>query len=273
MCTTFDSGCYRFDVDRAHDSSSNYGCITSMKDLNNSLNDLFTRELSWPIRKRRILDILERWIPDAHEISKYTTWSSEKAYTRNLVATDPHFHYYSVLLLCWNPGQTSRIHNHPCNGCFIKTVSGSIREERYEIDPDSFKILPTSSKVFDQGQVSYMDDYLGYHKIDNPNHEKGAITLHIYTPPFSECKVWESSSTFSEHETAKVIYDSVAGYKTPQLHLNCDENLFIEGHVLRKKSQFKKFKSIEQRASVLRHIRNTNTVSAAAKSPSFYFLN
>lgn len=55
-------------------------------------------------------------------MDKYAFWDPSKLYTRNLVATDGK--NYTVLLLCWNPGRESPIHDHPCEGCWVKTVSG-----------------------------------------------------------------------------------------------------------------------------------------------------
>ena len=34
-----------------------------------------------------------------------------------------------------------------------------------------------------------MDDSLGYHKIGNPYKDTGAVSLHLYTPPYHSCKV------------------------------------------------------------------------------------
>jgi cysteine dioxygenase len=44
---------------------------------------------------------------------------------------------------------------------------------------------------FKEGTVSYMSDELGLHKIGNPSELKGAVSLHLYVPPFDTCKVTE----------------------------------------------------------------------------------
>ena len=49
----------------------------------------------------------EEWEP-------YAFWDADKLYTRNLVSTDGES--YTLLLLCWNPGKESPIHDHPCDG-------------------------------------------------------------------------------------------------------------------------------------------------------------
>ncbi len=42
---------------------------------------------------------------------KYALFEPMKNYTRNLIATDDET--YTLLLLCWNPGKESPIHDHP----------------------------------------------------------------------------------------------------------------------------------------------------------------
>eukprot|EP01041_Mallomonas_annulata_P006495 gene6495-13107_t len=168
--------------------------ITTISELELILNNFFTMDLSWPEMQNLMFDTMKRINLSAEETRKYIVWDPEKAYTRNLIAMDPTRHHYAILILCWNAGRETKIHNHPCDGCFIRTLSGAIREERYEIDPVTAKVILASSKIFDEGQVSYMDDYLGYHKIDNPSSDRGAVTLHIYTPPYTECKTWGTNN-------------------------------------------------------------------------------
>ncbi len=45
------------------------------------------------------------------EWRKYAHFDPSRNYTRNLVATDDET--FTLLLLCWNPGRESPIHDHP----------------------------------------------------------------------------------------------------------------------------------------------------------------
>jgi hypothetical protein len=87
---------------------------------------ILTKNYRWVERKAAINHILEKVDLTTSELNRYTFWDLEKAYTRNLISTDNV--NYSLLLLCWNPGKESKIHYHPCDGCFIKTMRGCIRE-------------------------------------------------------------------------------------------------------------------------------------------------
>lgn len=52
----------------------------------------------------------------------------EKCYTRNLV--DVVNGNYNLVIMGWNPGQKTNIHNHSGSGCFNKILSGALREIR-----------------------------------------------------------------------------------------------------------------------------------------------
>ena len=115
----------------------------------------------------------------------YSFIDETKPYTRNLIATDHQT--YSLLLLCWNPGQESPIHNHPCDGCWLQVLEGMIREVRYDTN-----LQETSNEVYSsRDNVTYITDQDGFHKVGHacPT-EPPAMTLHVYAPPFTKCKVW-----------------------------------------------------------------------------------
>lgn len=77
-----------------------------------------------------------RLVLESADVAPYAFWDPDKLYTRNLVATDSK--NYTILLLCWNPGKESPIHDHPCEGCWVKTV-------RSRPDP---RFDPTSCPVY-----------------------------------------------------------------------------------------------------------------------------
>lgn len=115
---------------------------------------------------------------------KYALFDKNKPYTRNLISTDHET--YTLLLLCWNPGQESPIHDHPCDGCWLQVLEGGIREVRYDA-----KLNPVSRIDCGASELSYITDNLGYHKVGNPT-STPAVTLHLYAPPFERCRCWYS---------------------------------------------------------------------------------
>lgn len=147
---------------------------------------------TWEERKKRIDAVLQNTHLKENEIQKYVFIDQDIPYTRNLVFSD--LENFTLILMCWNPNKESKIHDHPCDGCFVKTLKGGVKESRYqmeEIEKDG-AVAKVMTFLFDAttapGDVNYMDDYLGYHKIGCAT-EEVAITLHLYTPPFQSCKV------------------------------------------------------------------------------------
>lgn len=115
---------------------------------------------------------------------QYAHFDSTKPYTRNLIATDHKT--YTLLLLCWNPLKESPIHDHPCDGCWLQVLKGDIQEIRYN------RLLECTMDIhYKSGQLSYITDRTGYHKVGNPSSQQ-AVTLHLYAPPFLRCHCWHS---------------------------------------------------------------------------------
>jgi predicted metal-dependent enzyme (double-stranded beta helix superfamily) len=160
--------------------------IDNIAQLKQALDTSYAKGLDRTQMHEKLLQILRRVDLSTNELNKYTFWDSEKSYTRNLVATDDR--HYTLLLLCWNPGKESKVHNHPCDGCYVKTVRGCIRESQYGVRENQ-EVYPTKVRFFNEGQISYIDDSMGLHKIGNPFRDSGSVSLHLYTPPFSSCKV------------------------------------------------------------------------------------
>ena len=88
------------------------------------------------------------------EVNKYTFWDYQKPYTRNLVATDNS--NYSLIMLCWTPSKESKIHDHPGEGCFMKSIRGTVRENRYKINDDDGEIQQVSLKFVSEGQGMFI---------------------------------------------------------------------------------------------------------------------
>jgi cysteine dioxygenase len=189
--------------------------ISKFRQLINEIDSVYETFKDWDARKEKLQQILERSDLTTKSVNKYTHWDLSKSYTRNLChSTDE----YTLLILCWSPSKESKIHNHPSQSCFIKTLRGCIREVVYNPDLDTDSLVPVRTRFYNEGQVSWMSDSVGLHKIGNPCPESGSVTLHLYTPPFSECKVWNSSKDkASKFEVAKMGFFSVMGLRTPQL--------------------------------------------------------
>ncbi len=68
-------------------------------------------------------------------------------------------------------------------------MSGTLVETIYSIHPGTEEIREEFATICKPGQISFMSDELGLHKISNGSSDMGAVSLHLYTPPFNSCKV------------------------------------------------------------------------------------
>jgi len=135
-----------------------------------------------------------------------------KKYTRNLIATDHTT--FTLVLMCWNPGKESPIHDHPCDGCWMRVCEGSVEEYRYNKDESTDTLICSSHFVYKTGQLAYITDSMGYHKVGNSNSLKAATTMHLYMPPIQKCKVWPDPTKASSPSTSRLCFHSEYGQCT-----------------------------------------------------------
>lgn len=74
---------------------------------------------------------------------------------------------------------------------------GDVRKCRYNKE-----LRCISDESFHEGQLGYITDSMGYHKVGNPTNEP-SVTLHLYAPPFQQCRVWGSGNAHNpSHATS-----------------------------------------------------------------------
>ena len=106
---------------------------------------------------------------------------SNKYYRRKLYQNED----YEMILINWGSNVVSNIHDHPENGCHLLVLNGTIVEYLYNKE-----LYPIQYCLYNKGDISYIDNHLGYHKIITKNYNKinsysyinSIITLHIYSP-------------------------------------------------------------------------------------------
>jgi cysteine dioxygenase len=144
--------------------------------------------------------------------SKFALADASRAYTRNLV--DNCNGKSNLLILVWNPGKSSPIHDHANAHCVMKILKGTLKETLYSwpcqhkeheasctnatqqsegdcpstehtcsagpnLEPAALHIQRDTA--YERDQVTYMSDKLGLHRITNPSDSEIAVSLHLYT--------------------------------------------------------------------------------------------
>ncbi|CAH8866545.1 unnamed protein product [Trichobilharzia szidati] len=182
---------------------------------NGSLNQS-TYQIDELIKKLRIIfdsdqvdvDELEKILRDFHcDFSEWQrfTFFSKTGYTRNLV--DEGNGKYNLLLLCWSGGQKTGIHDHAGSHCFVKAIKGQVKETIFNWPKDfsleklndfnnhsDIPLTVKSTLVMNPGDVTYMHDKIGIHRLQNASDTEPAITLHLYCPPYQESINFEETT-------------------------------------------------------------------------------
>ncbi|KAL1846468.1 hypothetical protein Plec18170_009194 [Paecilomyces lecythidis] len=132
-----------------------------------------------------LISLAQKYISDPSDWISYFYNDLSKNYTRNAIENINH--KANILLLVWNPGKGSPIHDHADAHCIMKVLSGELHETVYEnpgTESDHSKPLTVkSSTTHKANQVTYISDKIGLHRVHNPSSNEVAVSLHLYTPP------------------------------------------------------------------------------------------
>ncbi len=163
------------------------GC-PSLDRLNDRLQRAFEETPQGQGRGRKIADLLSGYAKEHDEWRRYAMFSQE-GYTRNCVFRQEEF---ELLLLCWGPGQESPIHNHEGQDCWMAVLDGELEEQRFHFPEagQSGPLEPFESKTFRAGNVAFIRDEMGLHRVRPAGGAARACSLHLYATPYGECNVY-----------------------------------------------------------------------------------
>jgi len=130
-------------------------------------------------------DILRRLAVSAEDLAAHARFS-EKRYARNLVHKTRDF---EIMIMCWNAGQRSSIHDHAGSLGGLKILGGELTESLFEKAPNGM-IKSLRSADYPAGATRVEETSL-IHQISNLQSEnRRAISLHIYAPPLVRMNVY-----------------------------------------------------------------------------------
>ena len=141
----------------------------------------------------------ERW-------SKYFLFDPD-FYTRNLVMRNELF---ELLVLCWQPGQVSPIHDHQGQRCWMGVLDGAVEETLYDFPRASSGACPRAvrTKRFSHGGVAFITDDIGLHDI-RPMDQRRAVTIHLYSKPIRVARIFDPHS--GQIHARQLAYHSIDG--------------------------------------------------------------
>ena len=134
-------------------------------------------------------------------------------YVRHLIDGNDDF---ELMLICWETGQGSRVHDHADSHCWLTALDGTVEELRYIEEgaadgasahaaslPDIPGVVgpaqacpvlrPAGVAAVAPGGTAYINDSMGLHAVRCPADcpAPGAVTLHLYCPPIRRVKLYE----------------------------------------------------------------------------------
>ncbi|BFZ26097.1 hypothetical protein BsWGS_29136 [Bradybaena similaris] len=192
----------------------------SLRELVARLHEIFEHD---DISVEYVQALMASYKSNRREWKRFAKFDPHR-YTRNLV--DEGNGKFNLMVLCWNEGQGSSIHSHANSHCFLKVLSGGVKEELFEwpsekpsgvVNVSSESDGPVMKKWAENGyvqdQCTYINDNIGLHRVENTSHSDKAVTLHLYSPPFDECECFDERT--GRAVTAKVTFWSKYGRRTP----------------------------------------------------------
>ncbi|PIO58527.1 cysteine dioxygenase type I [Teladorsagia circumcincta] len=70
-------------------------------------------------------------------------------------------------------------------------------------------LVKTGESYVAVNEVTYMSDQLGLHRMENPSHSENAVSLHVYSPAYDKCSLFDQRT--SQRHTSQVTFWSRYG--------------------------------------------------------------
>jgi cysteine dioxygenase len=125
-------------------------------------------------------------------LEPYLNWDRQH-YTRNLIdKTD----LYELMAVCWEVGQSSSVHNHRDQNCWMAAPVGKLLVENFhvgfqDIEAGKCQLVASNSVELTAANPCAVDPREPVHRVLNPRDaNQRAVTLHVYSRPFDTCVVY-----------------------------------------------------------------------------------
>jgi len=158
-----------------------------------------------------VQNVMARHPVDPASLERFADFRPNK-YTRNLAYRCAKF---EVLILCWDVGQTSRIHNHWDQQCWMAAPVGRLQVVNYRVVEGTggaghCKLARADDFWMTPGNPGYVDPAKPIHTVGNPI-ETGvpAMSIHVYSLPYDRCVIY----SLGDHQAVEVElkYDNTQG--------------------------------------------------------------
>jgi len=166
----------------------------------------FLDRLGARVPLQRLVAELQELEIDCDELAEHVRFSDQH-YARNLVCKGTWYH---LLVLCWQNGQRSPIHDHAGSTCGVRVLRGTMTETTFAFTPNGH-VKAVGSRDLAEGSVcGTQDDDL--HQVSNLQAgDADLVTLHVYTPPLVIMGTYSMYDISRGEEPMLVDYTDAAG--------------------------------------------------------------
>lgn len=153
------------------------GTIRSLPEL--------VRALDQETRPAGYTDAMLRVEISPEELAPYCQWN-HRHYTRHCLHRTPA---HELLLICYEEGQRTSIHDYDSQMAWIRPVLGVIQEERFATAATG-NLVRRGRRLLHPGSLSYMAARNCIHRHGNAGHGRAA-TLNLYARPIRRWHVYD----------------------------------------------------------------------------------
>ena len=139
-----------------------------------------------------IRSLLQEMPVEEASLAPYLSWSRQH-YTRNLIDKSD---LYELVAICWETGQSSSVHNHRDQNCWMAAPIGRLMVENFhvrfqDLEAGKCQLEASSTVELTAENPCAVDPQEPVHRVVNPREaNQRAVTLHVYSRPFDSCVVY-----------------------------------------------------------------------------------
>jgi cysteine dioxygenase len=162
-----------------------------------------------------VQDYIVRHAVRPESLEKYCFYSKGN-YTRNLIFKNALF---ECMTICWDIGQSSSIHNHRDQNCWMSAPIGRLKVQNFRVENKdaahgTCKLVPTEIYEMNAMNPVHVNPLEPVHQVLNlPEFQQRAVSVHVYSKPFDSCEIYQRErGTYGD---APLHYTSEYGKLTP----------------------------------------------------------
>lgn len=119
---------------------------------------------------------------DSEDYKEFVEFT-EKTYNRVKLYSSPEF---DIILICWDKGQFTKIHDHPDYCCAVKLLEGLLLEENFSVHDDKLKVF--NNIIIKPNYITTKCSNKIVHRIIPLDK---SVSLHIYIPGQYKPNIYE----------------------------------------------------------------------------------